>query len=234
MSAAARSSIRSVHADVPCVDCHAGTGAVSAVIYAPTLLREATAQLTGLHVADGVLPARSCATCHPNLSKAAHPKPSDCTECHGSVAHPVMDVPGPPVAVTKYGHPQAFIQTHGSSVVDAPSSCVECHKQRFCEACHLKETFPHPDGWINQHGKVEEAKGPIACSTCHGPTFCSSCHGTEIPHRSDWLGRHPTELQGKSTTPCLTCHPPTDCSTCHSEHAVHREQDLYTLPGQAI
>ena len=139
-------------------------------------------------------------------------------------------MPGSRLAATVAGHPTGFIQTHGQEAVAAPSTCVVCQQQRFCEACHLKETFPHPDLWISTHGKVEEKQGPTACLTCHGQTFCASCHGTEIPHRSDWLAQHPTALQGQTVGTCLTCHPQTDCTTCHSEHAVHTDQDLYTFP----
>jgi hypothetical protein len=234
---AALSAARSVHADVPCIVCHEGGGATAAVTYAPNLLREGVATITGWGVADGILPARDCTSCHGDLSTnpatvANHPvgQAQDCVECHGDVAHPELHLPGGDLAVTDAGHPEGFIQTHGGAAIDDPGSCAECHEQKFCEACHLKETFPHPPGWIDRHGRVEQQKGADTCTTCHGPSFCAGCHGTEIPHRADWLGQHDTDLQDRSTTPCMTCHPITDCSTCHSEHNVHREQDLYVLP----
>jgi hypothetical protein len=231
-AAAVLSSERSIHADVSCIACHSGSGVAGTVKYVPTLLREGLATVTGLS-AQGVLEARGCISCHPDLSASAHPEPlKDCTTCHGNVSHPELQVPGAQsILVAGGGHPTAFIQVHGASATDDPGTCKECHKPKFCEACHLRETFPHPDGWIEKHGAVQEQRGGTACETCHGPTFCSGCHGTEIPHRADWLARHDTALIDAPTTPCLTCHPETDCSTCHSEHAVHREQDLYLLPS---
>lgn len=235
---AALSSARSVHADVPCIVCHEGGGAAAVLTYAPNLLREGVAAMTGWGVADGILPARDCSSCHADLTTdpataANHPpgQTQSCAECHGDVAHPQLHLPGADVVSTTTGHPEGFIQTHGGVAVSDPSSCAECHEQKFCEACHLKELFPHPDGWIDRHGKVELQKGADTCTTCHGASFCAGCHGTEIPHRADWLGQHDKALQNESTTPCMTCHPVSDCTTCHSEHNVHREQDLYDLPG---
>ena len=236
---AAMSAARSVHADVPCIVCHEGGGATAAVMYAPNLLREGVATVTGWSVADGILPARACTSCHADLAtnpttSANHPadQPQTCADCHGDVAHPQLHLPGATTMATAQGHPEGFIQTHGGAAVDEPDSCVDCHEEKFCEACHLKETFPHPQGWIERHGAVQQRRGADSCTTCHGPSFCSGCHGTEIPHRADWLGQHDKALQDVSTTPCLTCHPISDCSTCHSEHTVHREQGLYVLPSR--
>jgi hypothetical protein len=230
-SVAELSSARSIHADVPCVACHSGAGLAGTIKYVPTLLREGVATVTGFG-ATGVLTARSCASCHPNLSPAAHRDTTqNCVQCHGEVSHPVLHVPGAQPFVVDGQHPKGFIQVHGQAATNQPTSCAECHAQKFCEACHLKETFPHPDGWISKHGAVQQQRGAAACTTCHGPTFCAGCHGTEIPHASDWLGRHGVALRDASTTPCMTCHPPSDCTTCHSEHSVHNEQDLYVIPS---
>lgn len=236
---AAMAADRSVHSDVPCLVCHEGGGVTAAISYTPTLLREAVATITGWNVAGGVLPARDCTSCHADLSTnpataPTHPAGATqtCTECHGDVAHPELHLPGASDIATAEGHPEGFIQTHGGAATEQPTSCVECHEQKFCEACHLKETFPHPKGWIDRHGAVQEQRGVDSCTTCHGPSFCAGCHGTEIPHRADWLGRHNQELQNASTTPCMTCHPISDCSTCHSEHNVHRDQNLYVFPDR--
>lgn len=234
MEPSAISADRSVHRDVPCIACHAGSGLAGAVTYVPTLVREGVHMATGWG-ADGVLDARACSDCHAELSPAAHQDlRTGCTECHGDPSHPQLSLPGgEAMLVDGERHPEGFIQTHGKSVEEQPSSCVECHESRFCEACHLRETFPHPDQWIAKHGDVQVAEQD-SCTLCHGPTFCAGCHGTEIPHRDDWLGRHDSALEEASTTPCMTCHPETDCTVCHSEHAVHIEQDLYTGPPVAI
>jgi hypothetical protein len=109
---------------------------------------------------------------------------------------------------------------------------VECHEDRFCEACHFRETYPHPDDWITTHGPTQEELGAQACEGCHPQTFCAGCHGTEIPHNARWLDEHWRDLDDAPVTPCLLCHPKTDCTTCHSEHGVHTSQDLY-LGGSA-
>jgi hypothetical protein len=227
------SAARSVHAGVPCIQCHSGSGLAGSVAYVPTLLREGVASVTGFG-GHGILPARPCSSCHPHLSPASHPDPNaDCATCHGDVSHPTLQIPGAQPLIVDGKHPTGFIQVHGQRAIDQPKTCIACHQQKFCEACHLRETFPHPAGWISKHGAVQEQQGAAACTVCHGQTFCAGCHGTEIPHRPDWLAQHPVALQDASTQPCFTCHPQTDCTTCHSEHAVHNEQGLYTFPSPA-
>lgn len=228
---AVASAERAVHADVPCIACHSGPGLLGTVTYVPTLLREGVAQVTGWG-AGGILKARPCASCHPALSQTTHPDPqASCAECHGNVSHPISPSAGAPPFLVDGDHPDGFIQVHGAPAVAQPTACSRCHESKFCEACHLQETFPHREGWISRHGTVQETRGSSWCETCHGPSFCSGCHGTEIPHRPDWLGRHDTALRDVSTTPCLTCHPEPDCAICHAEHLVHREQDLYIIPS---
>lgn len=237
MAPAVITAARSVHADVSCIECHSDSGAWGSVRYLPTLAREGLATITGWGVAHGVLSARSCTSCHgdpadnPALA-AAHtgPRTDDCGSCHGEVSHPIVTLPGAPARVEprKNPHPVAYTQIHGAEAVEAPSSCVDCHQEDFCQACHFRETFPHPPGWIGEHGPAQERQGPNACTLCHEPTFCAGCHGTEIPHEDDWISQHWRDLQDAPVTPCLTCHTTSDCSTCHSRHAVHEEQTLYS------
>lgn len=236
MEPATLTAARSVHADVRCVECHSDTGVWGSIKYLPTVAREAFATVTDLDVAEGVLPARTCESCHGDPARSpalapAHSGPGSkrCETCHGNVAHPTPAVNGA-VGVGGNGrnpHPSAYTQIHGRDAATAPSSCVECHQEDFCQACHFRETYPHPDGWIEQHGPAQEEQGPESCTLCHASTFCAGCHGTEIPHEDDWTSQHWRDLQDAPVTPCLTCHVETDCSTCHSRHAVHEEQSLY-------
>jgi hypothetical protein len=222
---------------VSCLACHTRPGLLGSPRYVPTLVREGAATLTGWHVAGDVLEAVPCQRCHDDLTtgrlRAAHADASKaCTSCHGDVSHPpdpLLRRPAP-VGTSAKPHPANFNQIHGEAAVQDPSSCATCHQTEFCQACHFKSNYPHPDGWISKHGPAQEAEGPDACTLCHAPTFCAGCHGTEIPHRADWLGEHWRALQGASTTPCLVCHPKTDCTTCHAEHGVHIEQGLYAEP----
>ena len=234
---AVQSSDRSVHADVSCLSCHTGfSGVLGALRYIPTLARETIDEFTALDVAHGVLDPRACVSCHEDLSAtpdlaAAHQGDADCASCHGDVAHPPLRLAGfdRPVDELAEGqvHPRLYVQTHGSDVALDPESCTECHETDFCETCHLRETFPHPNDWIEKHGPTQIELGPETCQGCHAPTFCEGCHGTEVPHNVRWLGEHWRELQDAGTGPCLLCHPRRDCTDCHAKHQVHREQDLY-------
>ncbi|HZD16633.1 MAG TPA: NapC/NirT family cytochrome c [Actinomycetota bacterium] len=236
MEVAAASAERSVHDDLPCLACHGRPGLLGAIRYVPTLARETLHSFSGWQVAHDVLRARDCGSCHqaidasPELA-AAHEPGADCASCHGDVAHPPLRLAGFERPVEEVGedsaHPEHFVQTHGEEVAASPSTCVDCHDAKFCESCHFRSTYPHPDGWIEQHGSEQIAGGADACTLCHPQTFCAGCHGTEIPHDARWLGEHWRDLQDASPKPCMLCHPKTDCADCHARHGVHREQDLY-------
>jgi hypothetical protein len=235
MTAAVASASRSVHADVPCLACHTRSGLAGSLRYLPSFAREGVATLTGWSVAHGILDAKACDSCHsdlrtsPSLKKAHAEGSTDCSSCHGEVAHPPLTLVAarPTPSPSGQPHPSGYTQTHGEDAVSDPASCNSCHQPRFCESCHFKSTFPHPDDWISKHGPAEEANGPDACSLCHPSTFCVGCHGTEIPHPSTWLSEHWRTLQETSVTPCFVCHTRSDCTTCHAEHQVHRDQSLY-------
>ncbi len=237
MEASVSASDRSVHADVPCLACHTSTGLVGTLRYTPTLVREMLDTFTGWDVAHGVLDARPCEDCHTDLARtpelaAAHGDDAPCASCHGDVAHPPFRLAGfaRPVEQVPPGespHPRLYVQTHGDDAVREQDTCAECHETDFCETCHLRETYPHPDGWISTHGPTQQETGITACEGCHPETFCAGCHGTEIPHGERWLGEHWRALQDASTAPCMLCHPRTDCTECHARHEVHQEQGLY-------
>jgi hypothetical protein len=236
MDGSVASAARSVHRDVACLACHTRPGLAGAIQYLPMLAREGAAKATGSDVAHGIMKAAPCEHCHDDLTStqagaAAHSGSAACSSCHGDVAHPddTLVRRTEPVS-SETPHPTGFVQTHGEEATAAPASCTQCHESRFCQACHYKSTFPHPNDWISKHGAVQQERGPQACTLCHPTTFCAGCHGTDIPHDPDWLGQHWRALQDASTSPCLVCHPRTDCSKCHAEHGVHRQQDLYGEP----
>jgi hypothetical protein len=200
---AVQSSDRSV---TTCRACRATgfSGVLGALRYIPTLARETIDEFTALDVAHGVLDPRACVSCHEDLSAtpdlaAAHQGGDDCASCHGDVAHPPLRLAGfdRPVDELAEGqvHPRLYVQTHGSDVALDPESCTECHETDFCETCHLRETFPHPNDWIETHGPTQIELGPETCQGCHAPTFCEGCHGTEVPHNVRWLGEHWRELR---------------------------------------
>lgn len=230
------SAQRSVHEGVPCLSCHTGPGLLGTLRYLPTLARETIDEFTGWDVAHGVMEARPCESCHTDLAAtpelaAAHATEASCASCHGNVSHPPYRLAGferPVEPVDDESvHPPLYVQTHGDDAVRNADSCVDCHEADYCETCHMRETFPHPEGWISTHGTTQQELGIQACEGCHPQTFCIGCHGTEIPHTARWLGEHWRDLQDAGTEACMLCHPKTDCTECHARHEVHREQDLY-------
>jgi hypothetical protein len=221
-----------LHEDLPCLSCHTGSGAVGAFRYLPSFLREGIAEVTGATMPSQALAAVPCATCHDSFRStelfegAEHPaSDSDCASCHGETAHLVADR-GPP----DDEHPPRYDQTHGRDAVTDPGTCLDCHEDTdFCAACHVRGDFPHPDGWIPEHGLAAQTEEDAeACVRCHEPrTFCAGCHGTEVPHQDGWVQVHSRVARDVGDASCSTCHAPRDCASCHVPHDIHREQRLY-------
>ena len=232
----ANASDRSIHEDVSCLACHTRSGLLGSLMYLPTFVRETLHKFTPLDIADGVLSAQDCDACHEGIAStpelaAAHETDATCDSCHGDVSHPPFRLAGferPVEAIQgEDPHPAFYVQSHGEDVVSGAATCVECHSTKFCEACHFRSVYPHPQGWIQDHGPTQMEQGADSCTLCHPTTFCAGCHGTEIPHQANWLDEHWRDLQDAPVSPCLLCHPKADCTTCHAQHGVHREQGLY-------
>lgn len=231
MDGAVATARESIHADVDCITCHVDSGAMGALRYVPSLVREVVQEATGWKSARGVLGAKPCMSCHESRKSrvsgdvaagkrfVVHPDPaSDCASCHGDVAHP-----GRPRPASK-GHPDNYQQVHGRDVAsEGRAKCATCHEVEFCRSCHVDDPAKHPADWMTTHG-ASVAASNNSCTMCHAPeTFCKACHGTVIPHRPGWLARHPIEVDASNVQFCTTCHAQADCERCHDKHRAHRE-----------
>ena len=117
----------------------------------------------------------TCLQCH-NTPEAR----GNCTPCHQG---------GPKKAIQWHGMPVSHAN-HAKQGLD----CTTCHTElnahggmalspQECNDCHgLK--MPHPDDWVETHGKVMVERKDLTndtCSTCHeggmAGEFCQTCHG---------------------------------------------------------
>jgi hypothetical protein len=194
---------------------------------------------------NGERVAASCATCHVQQT---------CLACHvdapETVAIQALGADGPAMSLTQGLEEPAsheatdFEVSHGRAAASGPASCVTCHTQESCAACHV-EVLPraaralhpagpgravgaqpeaalpssHGAGWEDDHGAVAQA-GMQTCTSCHVRQSCLTCHVPDPAkagsyHPASYLVRHPAEAYTRSTS-CADCHNQGQfCQSCH-------------------
>lgn len=193
MKAASVAMERSVHADVPCLACHEGSGLLGALAYAPSLARESIDSLVGFGAGKGMLAARPCSDCHgsalapgESAAKTEHPgAKADCRACHGRVVHLAMTSPSQEPK-PRESHKAGWTGRHGVNSQKKGAECAKCHPQLFCKSCHGTE-IPHKSDWMKRH--VRDERTGRACLTCHVARDCESCHARHGIHPEQSLYR---------------------------------------------
>lgn len=137
------------HARTECLDCH-----------------RPAAGATGSYHPAGFLVR------HPS---AAFNRQSDCSTCHNqaqfcSTCHVQSGLAGNGRALAGGYHDSrgAFLVNHGTAARQNLESCVTCHTERDCLACHSAQTRrfnPHGPGFDPERLRK---KNPQTCAACHG------------------------------------------------------------------
>ncbi len=98
-----------------------------------------------------------------------------CLNCHAGAIHSMISKSesSPHPANWEKAHYRFYREEMKGS--DLNKSCYTCHKQTYCNACHLVE-MPHPRNWDEKHSSIVEAKGEKTCQSCHKEDFCANCH----------------------------------------------------------
>ncbi len=119
------------------------------------------------HVAQARLDQPRCASCH-QISRF-------CGECHSRLG--LSPFSAPDVRTAARYHPPEAIWVRGPSMHAlearrALSTCVSCHAERDCVACHGDlgigaGVSPHPPGFVASCGAALRTNAR-ACVTCHG------------------------------------------------------------------
>jgi hypothetical protein len=137
------------HARTECLDCHRPNPAASGGYHAAGFLTR--------HPAAAYARQVDCADCH-NQAQF-------CTSCHqqaglvssGGLQPGFHDANG------------GFIAGHGQAARQSLESCVTCHSERDCLACHSAQNGrrfnPHGSGFDPARLK---ARNPQTCAACHG------------------------------------------------------------------
>lgn len=137
------------HARTECLDCHRpAAGAESSYHAAGFLVR---------HPAAAFSRESDCATCHNQANF--------CASCHEQSG---LAGTGRALAGGYHDSRGSFLLSHGTAARQNLESCVTCHTERDCLACHSAQTRrfnPHGPGFDPERLR---RKNPQTCSACHG------------------------------------------------------------------
>ncbi len=223
-----------------------------------------------LHVEKKV----DCAVCHGDLEKvklattSQLPKMETCLKCHdgqqasNACATCHLTQPGGgklrlaftsgmlrPFAGDPLGmdHGPRFEFTHGTRASIARSTCMECHAERDCQACHdalQKPLSVHPNDFITLH-PLQARADVTRCTSCHREqSFCAACHAragvsmdVDPSLRAKNLRVHPDYqtfvvdtasplhhgiAASRDINQCVACHREESCMSCHSDFATRQ------------
>lgn len=209
-----------------------------------------------------------CRVCHAGVTEAAlattrHlPKMKTCLECHDGVqasgecktCH--LTQPGGrlqlsfvsgllrPMRGNPFGmdHGPRFEFNHGARATSSRETCMKCHADFECQACHdalQKPLSVHPNDYILLH-PVEARVGRMECESCHRTqSFCVACHARSgvmseadvDPSLRGAISVHPDRLNFITNTAsplhhgvqasrdmrqCISCHREETCMACHT------------------
>lgn len=152
LAAAAATTCAGCHIQTDCMACHRPAGAAAG----------------GYHPAGFVLR-------HP---AAAYGRESSCADCHNvgafcQACHKKAGLVSPgPLRSGYHDASRFFLASHGQAARQSLESCVSCHVERDCLACHAAVGGRH----FNPHGPGFDAsrlrrKNPEMCTACHGQTI---------------------------------------------------------------
>lgn len=110
-----------------------------------------------------------------------------CTDCH--------DTDDGTIVYERYNHNVYFAENHGHQSRQNSRVCDMCHRQSFCNDCHVTRNelkpslkmqtdnprrFVHRGDYLSRH-QIDGRINPIPCFRCHGnprsSITCKRCHG---------------------------------------------------------
>jgi len=110
-----------------------------------------------------------------------------CTECHETEEDSII--------FERYDHTVYFSNKHGHEASRSARVCNMCHRQSFCNDCHVARTelkpsiknqtdtyrrMPHRGDYLTRH-RIDGRIDPTPCFRCHGnpksSQTCVRCHG---------------------------------------------------------
>ncbi len=153
-AAAEPASCAGCHAREDCLDCHRPVAARAAPGYHP-------ADFLSRHPVAAFRRETSCGDCH--NARAF------CADCHAQAGLVATE----PLGSGYHDGKRFFIVGHGQAARQSLESCVACHTERDCLACHSAERGRR----FNPHGPGFDAERLRK----RNPEMCIACHGLRIP-----------------------------------------------------
>jgi hypothetical protein len=237
----------SLHAEIECRACHAGSQGT--VAYSLALVGDFYASIVSPADEPRFLefesPTReACLACHETAwshdiertTRVPHP-------AHMSVAHETREC----VECHKWtAHQETYMEEHKEMPFSGICVSYGCHvgfrSEDQCTSCHhaLRD---EAEDWLVEHPRVAQTIGTSSClETCHDADQCRLCHTTgETPvfdglqtqtgleeierlHvAADWSDTHgPTALEDESK--CMQCHVSDgECRACHAHRPASHD-----------
>jgi len=157
VASATPGSCASCHARTQCLECHRPNAGSEGSYHA--------AGFVVRHPAAAFSRESDCAECH-NAG-------SFCTSCH---AQSGLTASGRALSGGYHDSRGAFLVGHGTAARQNLESCVSCHSERDCLACHSAQSRhfnPHGPGFDPERLRRRN------------PQVCAACHGRAIPRGDD-------------------------------------------------
>jgi predicted CXXCH cytochrome family protein len=154
IAAATPATCAGCHARSQCLDCHRPTAAAAVRSYHPAGFLER-------HPASAYARETSCQDCH-NTG-------AFCAACHARAGLSTKV----PLGAGYHDAKRLFLAGHGVAARQSLETCVTCHAERDCLACHGSVGGRR----FNPHGPGFNA----ALLKKKNPEMCTACHGTNIP-----------------------------------------------------
>jgi len=251
-----------------CMECHAEEREAGRCIMCHSSAKTAetwpTAQprLNFNHVTHLERTQEDCARCHTQLPEpkvaATRPSMNTCLGCHEhKVEFQAGRCDGCHKDITQdrlkpldqFSHQGNFVLEHRFAARSSVDSCMVCHTQSQCVACHnatppvrvevqqpmaVDRNLIHRNDFLSRHN-LEAQADPAQCMRCHGNSFCSDCHKAQnlTPSGDNPRNPHPAtgfvqrggaafhgEAARQNVSQCASCHDQGPETNCINCHRV--------------
>jgi hypothetical protein len=184
---------------------------------------------------DGRQAPANCSTCHVTAAKGGRILTS-----FKNTSEKLRPMAGNPFGID---HGIRFDRNHGARAQMEQNTCIECHSDSECLACHDSKMKPltiHPNDYITLH-PLQARQDSVRCDACHRrQSFCAACHervgvGLDAeasfrpknmrvhPPPSVWVdapvtAAHHSLAATRDIESCVACHREETCMSCHSRN----------------
>lgn len=194
-----------------CTNCHKEADLKTLV---PSSFLRHDAAWTKRHGQEARANPVACETCHSQTT---------CDSCHDATRPSSPAQRNPEAIDRELVHRFDWVTRHAFEADSQPGSCVTCHANTECDACHVARGVSpsragaegiHPAQWASGLGLARNGHGLAArrniasCAACHDQGAASNCVRC---HKVGGTGGTPHPAGWRSTAPLSNA----ECSACH-------------------